>query len=810
MINTDASVERRRRHALLGSQYLSRGSIIGTKNAIRFVSLCILISLVSGEPECNICGNGYKVGNSDAVIQMDSQPAVSCGALDDAGLAGRISEAACAMFPSVIFNFCECRSDSSVPETDPPVDPPTDSPVDPPTDPPVDPPTDAPVDPPTDPPVDPPTETPVSLPTNPPVSPPTDAPADPPTGAPVSLPTNPPVSPATDPPTDAPVSRPTDAPVEPPVVPDTESPVSLPQTPEPIQQATPEPSRKETPEPSRQATAKPTQQATPPATPTVTPQPGSEPSPLPTSSASSLPTMPATTTTDPATQWPSQFPSTIGTTMPSTGTPTGTGSLVPSIFGTPTGTGSLVPSIISPSEAPSTTPSAKITAAPTLSQSPSLYPTPTPTGIEPTSSPFPTIATDSPSSSSGAPSLAMQNFLVEVVMYMKGIPDILDSGSEITFQTETARHIRSDFLNDLADLTVGTNIRSQDMLRPSSTGSRRLQATSVTVTVTTLKIVFDTAVAYRSPIENLDVAALIGAAFDSPEDLAAYISRLQSVGGDPFTSITSISIEINGVPQKVQQEQTEPPKNVQQLAVDGGVGLPVIIGACVGGVALVAIVLFAILRKQKHQPCDDNVTFASSKKDLGNEHVNTNIVVEPQDDISTLGDPMPGVLMLQQDDISTLGEPITDSALDRDETVSGSIISGDYEYHKNYANQGHLKSQDSLLQSLPSANGHADDGLSVEESLGLDEERFQVTAPAGKLGMVIDTPGGGSPVVHAIKGTSSLANTGIQVGDRLVAIDGIDTTCFTAMQVSKLISQKANNPSRVLEFVRARRGGIPQ
>ena len=83
------------------------------------------------------------------------------------------------------------------------------------------------------------------------------------------------------------------------------------------------------------------------------------------------------------------------------------------------------------------------------------------------------------------------------------------------------------------------------------------------------------------------------------------------------------------------------------------------------------------------------------------------------------------------------------------------------------------------------------------------EDRIEVIAPAGKLGMVIDTPSGGAPVVHAIKETSVLASK-VQVGDRLIFVDDEDTTGMTAMQVSKLISIKADNSWRTLVFLRVR------
>ncbi|KAI2504760.1 hypothetical protein MHU86_9696 [Fragilaria crotonensis] len=707
MVKSDSSIQRRR-HALVGLQNSSSPRGIAAKHALRFVSFCILIALASGQSAvCYICGYGFKVGNRDAIISIDGQPNVPCGALEDGGLNNRITEQECDILPGIVFDVCECVNDNLGSPTDTPSDPPVPAPVAPDTEEPTSLPQATPE------PSQQATPEPSQQATSEPVAPPTSPPVEPPTSQPVVQPTLQPVAP----PTSQPVAQPTSPPVAQPTTPPVEQPTS-----QPVAQPTSQPVESPVPRPS--------------------PKPNLDPNPTPP------PTM-ATTTA-----FPVESPTRPPTESATTDGPTS----------------SALPTTKSPSNAPSTTPSTKRpTFRPTVSKSPSSLPTPTPSGILPTFSPFPTAGTDEPtvaeSPMTEAPSLAMQSYLIEVVMFMEGVTEELDGGSEITFQTETARHIRNDFLPDLEDLTVGTNIKEEEVLLPSSTRGRRLQATTTTVTVTTLKIVFDTAVAFRSPTDNLDVAALIGLAFDTADDREAYIRRLQSVGGQPFTSITSISIEINGVPQNVKQEQT-------QVADSGGVGLPVIIGASVGGAALVAIAIFAFLRRRKPKAnYDDNFTFASSKKDLGHEHVNTNIIVEPQDDISTLGDPMPGVLMLQQDE----------------------------------------KSQDSLLQSHSSTNGNTDDdGLSVEESLALDEKRFEVTAPAGKLGMVIDTPNGGAPVVHAIKNTSSLADTGIQVGDRLVAIDGIDTTCLTAMQVSKLISQKANNPSRVLEFVRVRPGVPPQ
>ncbi len=88
------------------------------------------------------------------------------------------------------------------------------------------------------------------------------------------------------------------------------------------------------------------------------------------------------------------------------------------------------------------------------------------------------------------------------------------------------------------------------------------------------------------------------------------------------------------------------------------------------------------------------------------------------------------------------------------------------------------------------------------EAMYGEEERIVVIAPAGKLGMVIDTPSGGIPVVHAIKESSVLYNQ-IRIGDRLISVDDQDTTTLSAIRVSKLISSRASNPQRVMVFLRS-------
>ena len=160
--------------------------------------------------------------------------------------------------------------------------------------------------------------------------------------------------------------------------------------------------------------------------------------------------------------------------------------------------------------------------------------------------------------------------------------------------------------------------------------------------------------------------------------------------------------------------------------------------------------------------------------------------------------------------------------LEKDETIAASsFVSGDYEYAKAYGDtEGGSKSASTdgvskrtgLLDDSDPGSSVVDplddpffsDDSSFEEQYQDGEILINVLAPAGKLGMVIDTGSNGVPIVHAIKETSVLASQ-VKVGDRLLSVDGEDCSTLTAMQVSKLISQRSNNLSRAFAFSRSRR-----
>jgi hypothetical protein len=96
-----------------------------------------------------------------------------------------------------------------------------------------------------------------------------------------------------------------------------------------------------------------------------------------------------------------------------------------------------------------------------------------------------------------------------------------------------------------------------------------------------------------------------------------------------------------------------------------------------------------------------------------------------------------------------------------------------------------LELTQSELAMLPS-NLRDDD-----EETGLEELPSRVVyAPAGKLGMVVDTTVEG-PVVHSVNKTSALRGK-LFPGDVIIAIDGVNTRAMSAEDISKLMIKTVN------------------
>mmetsp|Transcript_25109 Transcript_25109/g.32208 ORF Transcript_25109/g.32208 Transcript_25109/m.32208 type:complete len:157 (+) Transcript_25109:1-471(+) len=82
------------------------------------------------------------------------------------------------------------------------------------------------------------------------------------------------------------------------------------------------------------------------------------------------------------------------------------------------------------------------------------------------------------------------------------------------------------------------------------------------------------------------------------------------------------------------------------------------------------------------------------------------------------------------------------------------------------------------------------------------EVRMDIFAPAGKLGVVVDSPPeGGSAYVSDIKMDSPIYGK-IRLGDKLIAVDGEDVSKLKAVHVSMLLGSKSRNANRQITVLR--------
>lgn len=462
----------------------------------------------------------------------------------------------------------------------------------------------------------------------------------------------------------------------------------------------------------------------------------------------------------------------------------------------------------SPSYAPSSIPSSAPTRLPSTPPTESFVPSGTPTSPipsagpteNPTSQPTAQPSRRPTSTPSQSPSLPLQDDLI--VAFMTIAPYLsareLEGTAAIVWERVTREHITSQIraLNvepPLFDLTVDTDIRSQaPPQQVTNTDTLPRFANN------SLIIEFNVRVSYRSVGKEHDLDELVFSAWDAPAEKDAYVQRLKTQSNF-FIDIEEVNVEVEGfIPKRPDNGDT---------GVDGPT-IALIAGASGGGALLVLLCGFLYLRNKKNR--DDDAQFDQSKAtSVTGQRIAAEIMMEPQDEVSTLGDPMfaPGGMLigsLEKDEVTaSVGDDYDYSQQYRQQQNESSLGAGRSRIMSEEYTKSSSVNSTAMMSKLGRMGGSLfEDDASFEQQFAQPEERFDVVAPAGKLGMVIDTPNGGFPVVHAIKDSSVLSDR-VRVGDRLLSVDGDDCTAMTAMQVSKLISLKSEKPARVLIFARS-------
>jgi len=360
---------------------------------------------------------------------------------------------------------------------------------------------------------------------------------------------------------------------------------------------------------------------------------------------------------------------------------------------------------------------------------------------------------------------------------------VLTEDAIVQWESATEDHIRQ-----LAKAKHGVQIIQVSATKITQTMMEERRLRSLQEGQGTLRISFVANVFYKLDGAGTVAAAdLVGDAFNREEDRALYLIRLASVNNPAFDNLNSVEVVVEGMTRRGDAKSK-----------DSLVGI--ILGIVVGLVTLLVIIAYFLLRKRRRVSKQECIDSDVSHTEEASQQYAKEILVDEQDEISTLGAPIvAGVNFAGGEDEHTAS------------------VDSDYDVFKQkYRTQS---SEDARPRSPPTESPSptvfssesklakvAEDSLLMDDASfekqyeDLDRNQVEVEAPPGQLGIVIDTPNGDIPEIHAIKNDSALFGS-VVVGDQLLSVDEEDVTSMSAVEVSSLISGKSKQ-SRLLVFYR--------
>ena len=215
----------------------------------------------------------------------------------------------------------------------------------------------------------------------------------------------------------------------------------------------------------------------------------------------------------------------------------------------------------------------------------------------------------------------------------------LDGEDESVWKTVTeakiTQHLRSDVINPpiiVVDLNASI-VRFLQQLGGDDSSS--------------LLIIFNVSIAFRSEVDDYDTDQLVYDAFDSPLKKAEYIIELQEKS-PTFDDVQLVQVAVQGYRPSPTEAPTLVPTEAPTLVPpqQDKIGMAVIVGVSVFCAALIILIILLFLRRrsgknvsEEHEDENEETRATTTSKSI---KVSTEILVEPQDDVSTLGDPMFG------------------------------------------------------------------------------------------------------------------------------------------------------------------------
>lgn len=382
-----------------------------------------------------------------------------------------------------------------------------------------------------------------------------------------------------------------------------------------------------------------------------------------------------------------------------------------------------------------------------------------------------------------------------------------DRDGEFWKQITEDRIIEANGLNDRGGLVVKIEVLSTKRKYETS---RRLLRALRSFSPGLYEIHFTATLEFASSKSDRVPESVVAAGFISVEDQEEYMKSLRADSRSIFSSLESMSMDVNGV--RITEEMKV---NPERLAEQDN-NLIYIVACSVSGVLILALMGGLCYRKRRR-----NLGKRSQRHKRGDLSVQTQPA--PTERLSPSQDKSFASLSSRQcfdvmgpgenemDDVSTLGEPpvgFETVSPKADETVDETFIPSVQELYVYGGGRPRFNTGGTTVTGGASGLNSGCAGLgrvvfgddatledvyqNVTSSVHQSFQQVVVVVPAGKLGIVIDNPDGCLPVVHAVKDTSPLFGN-VYVGDLITHIDEVDCKGLTPTQVSRTIGRRSRN-----------------
>lgn len=392
--------------------------------------------------------------------------------------------------------------------------------------------------------------------------------------------------------------------------------------------------------------------------------------------------------------------------------------------------------------------------------------------------------------------------------------------------------------DDRATLLVGEDgngltVSIKELIARPLQSDRRLQRGTVNgdhygirglqpIAPTQYEIDFIARIEFASSKTDWNADEMVASGFVTPTQQREYISTLRDGDRTGFDQVSSMTMDVDGQRITEEEEVTSSP-NIPANQNN----MMYIVAGCVGGLLVILAMLGLVYWKRKRNQERSRTEFPKNTSPRKfNSLAHQSQSGRPQDKSAVPSSPQQqecfGVIEPkpeEMDDVSTIGDPYFGEGVafepKADETVADSLLSSEQELYVYGVGRPRLNTGRSTVTGGTNPGGNKlyfgedstlEDAYRAPERSG-DMDKFQrvcVVAPPGKLGIVIDNPRTEVPFVHAIKETSILFGR-VNVGDFLVSVDEVDCKGLTAIQVSRLISSRNQNP-RNLVMLRSLQG----